>query len=881
EYYRVIERREQRLTQLAATSIAKVENEFVGRGPELGLLKRVFRQVWQTSRCAVVTVYGDVGLGKSRLLQEALDENPTFQQIVMIGSYQKKHRSYSLLQDLLATNCNLNDEMPPDVIEQRIVRYVQETSPHEGVEATAHALGFLAGFGFKNSPYVRPFQKGGPEQKQMANIAIVRWFQGMARLNPLLIAVDNLQWVDHESLGMLEYIAHDLADLPVVILGAARPDFRDYAPDYIASVPDQTVVELERLSSVDIDRIMNAVFEQVRDVPPTLLDLIRRRAEGNPLFVEEFIYMLFDNGIIEVDEHGERRINRLQYSMRSSKLPGGLVAILQARLDELAPVIRQVLQMASVMGVNFWPGAFTRLVAPEDVDTALADLQARGMIIQRAESDFEREPYYQFRHTLYRDVVYSMLTRQNREIYHRNIAVWLESRVAGHPEYLEILAEHYLKSRQNRESLATYVTAAKDRFQRGLLEETLTLIEHGLDAAREVPREVALPMVGVLWMLQGQVLDALDRYEESSAASQTAMMLMGEIPENFMLEEKVSAARTLATAHLNLGHYDEAFDALNRAYSMLSRDNLRQHAAVLRTFGMLFRARGQLNESLVYQQEAFNLAQQSGDTREVARIMSVLSTIALSRGDYATALAYCERVLETNRQDDNTYYQILDLQQMASIYRSLFAYERTLELCDEAEALQARIRYHDPLLPVNRALSLISLGQPETGLKLLREVAAHDYANPMTAQSVQLGLVMGLSMIGDYEQCYQLARVVAQASRQHNIIYYGRARLWQGIAENALAYPQATETLKAALENETTYGGRYAWLAYYAMAAASTDAEATSYWYDQAGHTLLATACSLHTRPELQRSLLSNDMVRQLVGRSQPSDRAKRPPQSA
>src|SRR5690606_15775185 len=190
-------------------------------------------------------------------------------------------------------------------------------------------------------------------------------------------------------------------------------------------------------------------------------------------------------------------------------------------------------------------------------------------------------------------------------------------------------------------------------------------------------------MVGVLWMLQGQVLDALDRYEEASAASQTALMLMGETPENMMAEEKAAAARALGSALLNLGRYDEAFDALNRANSLLPANNPRQHAAILRTFGILFRARGQLNESLAYQQEALTLAQQSGDLREMARIMSVLSTIALDRGDFSTALAYCERVLDINRRDDNLYYQILDLRQMATIYRSLFAYEKTLELCDE------------------------------------------------------------------------------------------------------------------------------------------------------------------------------------------------------
>ena len=880
EHYRVLGRREQRPTRLTSTSIAKIEIDFSGRVQELLTLKRTLKQAQDKSHAAVVNVCGDAGLGKSRLLQEILDDSQPFRRIVMMGDYQKKHSSYSLLQDLLAAQCNLKDDTPPELIEKRIVEYIQESWPHPDAESVAHGIGFLAGYGFTYSPYVRALQKGSPEQRQMANATIARWFHGMAQVGPVLIVVENLQWVDHESLGLLEYLARELVNYPLVILGASRPDIHEHAPNYMAQFSEFFEIELPRLSDPEIDAIVRAVFRHIENVPDSLPVLIRTRAEGNPLFVEEFIYMLFDNGIIETTSDGHWRVNLLQYSMRSSKLPGGLVAILQARLDELSTSARQVLQMASAIGVKFWAGAIAPLIGQEEVEIALDDLQARGIIVQSNESDFEREVEYQFRHTLYREVVYSMLTRQNREIYHRNIARWLEERVSSRPEFLETLADHYQRSRQNKESLQTYVVAARDRFQRGLMDETLTMIERGLDIAREVERGIALQMVSVLWMMQGQVLDALDRYEQSSAASQTALMLMRELPEDAMMEEKVTAARALASAHLNLGRYDEAFDALNRANSMLPKESIRQHAAILRTFGSLFRARGHLNESLAYQQEAFTLAQRSGDKREVARVQAVLSTIALDRGDFSTALTYCERVLEQNRQDDNTYYQILDLRQMASIYRSLFAYEKALELCDEAEPLQQRIRYHDPLLHANRALCMISLGQPDAGIRILRAAAATEHQNPAVRQKMLLSLVMGLAMLGDYDRCLEHARLLAEQSYNHNIILYGRSLLWQGIAQNALKDPHTLNTLRNAMDYELTYGGRYAWLCYYTLGTASPIQSESRYWYDQAFGTLLTMANSLHTRPALRKGLLTADITRWLADMSEPPD-VLAPPQTA
>jgi predicted ATPase/class 3 adenylate cyclase len=861
EYYRVLRQREHRPTQLTTTAIAKMETQFVGRAAEIQAIKQTIRHSQQSAQCAAITIYGDIGLGKSRLLQEILDDLPNVRQVVMLGSYARRQSSYSLLQDLLAVRCNLRDNLPQEIIEERIIDHFLETWDHPDAESVAHVIGFLAGYGFNDSPHIRSLQKGSVDQKHAANAIIARWFASMARDTTLIIAVDNLQWVDAESLGLLEYLAYEMADMPVVILGAARPEFRDLAPQYLQQYTAHLELELQPLADADIDQMVRSVFQHIDQAPDTLYELIRSRAEGNPLFVEEFIYMLFDNGIIE-NHHDRWRINRLQYSTRSSKLPGGLVAILQARLDELPPRARQVIQMAAAVGTNFWPGALAQLIVREEIELALDDLQARGMILRRSESDFDHEAEYQFRHTLYRDVVYSMLTRQNREIYHRHIAAWMQERVVTRPEYLETLAEHYLRGHQHQEALSTYVQAARDRYQRGLLAETLSLIERGLDAARGVPREAALRSVGVLWMLQGQTLDALDRYEESSAASQTALMLLEELVESEMLEEKAIAARSLGSALLNLGRYDEAFDALNRANSLLPKDNIRQHAAVLRTFGMLFRGRGQLNESLAYQQQAFTLAQQSGDTREMARVMAVLSSIALERGDFATALAYCERVLEINRLDDNTYYQILDLRQMATIYRSLFAYEKTLELCDEAEPLQERIRYHDPLLITNRAFSLIALGQTEAGIRLARRVAEAEYQNLMTRHTVALAYVIALSMTGDYEQCRQRAARLAEACRHDNVILYGRARLWQGIAHNALNDQRALLLLQEALQYELRYGGRYAWLCYYALGNA--DPPTAAHWYEQAVNVLLATATSLHTRPMLQQSLLSNPIVRWL-----------------
>jgi predicted ATPase len=303
-YYAVLGQRDRRSTQLMSPYIASFEIDFVGRDAVMEQITEVLSASLRDGYWSSITVVAEIGLGKSRLLQAVLDSarNSTFELMVVIGNYQRRSSAYSFLQDLLATRCQLKDDMSRSEIEHRIVAYVKASWNHEDAEATAHVMGYLAGFGFVDSPYLRSLQDGKSERSQMALATVAHWFRAQAESRPLLLLVDNLHWLDHSSLRLLEFLAQDLASLPGAIVAAARPTLREHYPNYMQNVAQHVEIELNRLNQDSIESIIDAVFAQVQDVPDVLLDLIRQRAEGNPLFVEEFVYMLLDNGIIEKDD---------------------------------------------------------------------------------------------------------------------------------------------------------------------------------------------------------------------------------------------------------------------------------------------------------------------------------------------------------------------------------------------------------------------------------------------------------------------------------------------------------------------------------------------------------------------------------------------------
>ncbi len=857
ECYTVIDQRQAEHSWLVSSRIAGLETPFVGRDAELHQLLAVCQQALHENHFHIVIVTGEVGIGKSRLLKELLHhvDSLPFTLFVMTASYEKRNIPHSFIHDLLAERCNLKDDTPKPAAEERILRYVRKTWHSSEAEPTAHILGFIAGYGFTESPHVRALKLSGAEQRQVTFTRITQWFRAWMQIAPPLFLVDNLQWLDADSLDLLEHLAHNLPDHTGVLIGAVRPEFTQERTHYLAGHPQHIRLPLHRLNETDISTLLDAILSHVDNKPERLPQLIRQRAEGNPLFVEGFLQMLFDYGVFEMTENGRWKADRLLYATLESQLPNSLLGLLQARLDELSPVARRIAQVAAVIGQTFWEGAVTAVSGSEHVQSELAILQNRGIIVQRAESVFEQEREYGFQHSLYREVAYAMLIRPTRKAYHQGVALWLEQHVAVHPDYLDVLAEHYMKAEQPEQALSAYLSSVISLLERGWLLKTLRNIERGWDIARSVSREFALPIVSQLWRIRGQALEALDEYEEASAASETALMLLEELPADEMIEERVTAALTLGISYTHLGQYTQALETLKHAHTVLPKEHTRLHAAVLRAFGVLYRARGQLNESLAYQQQAYTLAQECEDEREIARVMSMLGSIALDRGNFAAALDYYERVLEMNRQDGNLYYQIIDLSQLAAIHRLLFDYETALMLCQQAEEIQAQIHYQHPFIRLNQGLSLMARGDIQEGLALLQENSQQRYQNVYTRQRIQLALLHGLVLAGDYAAYSQYTSNLLAETAQHSLIVYGRALLWQGVAQNALNSAEAYDTLLQAAEHETLYGGRDLWLCYLALSyAAPAEAERRSY-HEQALQTLQATAASLHSHPGLQASV--------------------------
>ncbi|MCS6836954.1 MAG: AAA family ATPase [Anaerolineae bacterium] len=837
-------------TQLTNAEVGDLFMPLAGRQAELEAILRACEQVKHFRRVDSLLVVGELGMGKSRLIQEALNLAADFHglPIVVQASYELRGVSYNLIRHLLARQCGLHDDLSQEEAERLIVEQISANWPDPQAEMAAAILGYLGGYGFESHLAAQSLLRGG-SRVEVAALWLGRYLRGQSEGATPLLVVDNLQWIDNDSLEVLLALLCDWREHPLMLLAAARPQWRESLPQAAVLFEGRQPIILDRLSDAETQELIRAVVGQVERVPSNLPEQISQRAEGNPLFVVEFLSMLFDNAVFHRDPRGRWRFNPIQYDAVAKNLPNGLLDVLQARLDDLPTEARSLVQMAAVGGQTFWAGMLREL-NQSPVDAVLELLIRRGIIIPNSESNFEGEAQYSFRHALYRDVAYEMLPRAKREQYHRQVARWLVAHIANKPEYFGVLADQFTLGNQNEAALATYLEAAQNRAQRGFYGEVISLVDRALAMAKAVPRDVALATVAQLWAVRAQALIGLSRFDEARAAAQSAMQLLEELPNDQLVTVRVQAARLRGNACRSLGLYDEALEALSEAYELLDEDDNLLMASVLRSFGSLMLYRGRLTDSLAYQQRAYQHAEATQLDHQRYATLTQLGLLALERGQIGQAIETLEQVRNANEASGLTHLQVSDWRNLGQAYLALFNDQRARIAFEQAKNLNHRLGQQDTLLCALHALTLIRLGQVEVGLPTLWEVVRKPHRDVFNQHLVSLCLLEGLALVGDWVACLEQGHVLADRVRQDNVLLYGRVLMRSARAAHALGQSGALAMARRALDVELEQQGREIWYAHATLAEIVAEPHKRQHHARQALSALLALGeTARHMRP--------------------------------
>jgi class 3 adenylate cyclase/tetratricopeptide (TPR) repeat protein len=405
----------------------RVDTSLVGRERELALLRDALDRARHQDEPQLVTLVGEPGIGKSRLVHELsvhVEDMPE-----LIAWRQGRCLpygdgvSYWALGEIVKAEAGILETDPDDDTEKKLDRMVTE------LVADADERGWV-------TRHLRPLvglaqERGsGDESSDEVQASWRRFLEALAERRPTVLILEDLHWADDGLLDFLDYLIDWTRDVPLLVLCTARPELLARRPDWGGGKLNSATISLAPLSNEETARLLASLLER-SVLPAELQSALLDRAGGNPLYAEEFARMAADQPSADLAD---------------VELPGSVQGIIAARLDGLDPDDKALLQDAAVVGKTFWLGAVAAIGGSDssDVERRLHQLE-RGRFVRRARrSSVGGESEYAFLHLLVRDVAYGQIPRGGRADKHRAAADWIGS-LGGErlEDRAELLAYHY------------------------------------------------------------------------------------------------------------------------------------------------------------------------------------------------------------------------------------------------------------------------------------------------------------------------------------------------------------------------------------------------------------------------------------------------------
>jgi class 3 adenylate cyclase/tetratricopeptide (TPR) repeat protein len=399
----------------------RLDSPMVGRERELARLGQTFEAAIADRSCQLFTILGTPGVGKSRLVEEFLGSLGAA--TVLRGRCLPYGEGITFFPvgEVVKEAAGLDDFDAPEEIERKICAVLGTDGP------ACSTLAQLFAAADRDSSVEETFW------------AVRTFLEAVAQTRPLAVVFDDIHWGEPTFLDLIEHITGWAREAPILVLCLARPELLDERGGWGGGKFNATTISLEPLSDDECGDLIGNLLGRA-PLPEEARDRILAAAEGTPLFVEEMLSMLIDDGLLARD--GERWV--ATGTLSDLRVPPTIQALLAARLDQLSAVERAAIQRAAVCGKQFHVGALAALLGTEgrDVWPTLMSLVRRDLI-RPDRSMLAGQDALRFRHQLIRDAAYEAAPKSLRAELHERFADWLEgvgeTRVE---EFEEILAYH-------------------------------------------------------------------------------------------------------------------------------------------------------------------------------------------------------------------------------------------------------------------------------------------------------------------------------------------------------------------------------------------------------------------------------------------------------
>lgn len=760
----LVKRAKPRAFRIDTRGVEGVETHMVGRDAEMEQLKSAFNTAFLESKMQVITVIGDAGLGKSRLIGEfsawADLQDIEWWWFKGRASLSMSNAPYALLRDIFSFRFEIYDGDSLQVAQQKMEAGFRQFVPNDqrAIEK-AHVVGHLLGFDFSSSVHLRGLLRDPRQLRQQALYYLNQFFLSVAAKGPTLIMIDDLHWADSGSLDALSYLFENLpAFAPLMALTVTRPMLNDRYPQWGKNIPSFRKLQLEPLSKDESRHLVNQILRKVPELPNAVPELVVGGAEGNPFYLEELIKMLIDSQVIKPSENNwSIDLSRLA----TVHIPHTLTEVIQSRLDNLPALERATLQLGSVVGRVFWDQAVVELMMGtenEKILAALNKLKHKDLIFERRPSAFSGAREYIFKHQMLREVTYNTMLKRQRVASHLSTAAWLMA-ISGErrSEYLPQVAEHFEKGGDLTHAAAILTEAAERALSLSALTEARSLFERALDLSSRQDQE-DIKNIMALEIGLTKTLIGLGEYAAAQNHAEKALALASHAKVDTFISESLLQLGQIAS---HLGDYHGANTHLSLALSLARKENTRPTMArALTMLGAVEWRLGNLSKAQEYATAGLEIAQEIGDHETVMMAMNNLGVVAGALGHPDQEEDYYQRTFRLavstgNRERAATALNNLGAQagEQKQWQKAWDYYTHALETSHETGA-QAGLA----LRQINLGFAGIKLGRIDEARQYLRQGAT--LARRIGTLPIQISALIYFALLaytlGDVERALQL-----------------------------------------------------------------------------------------------------------------------------
>ena len=703
----------------ARRGVAGVNVPMLGRDSELALMQHAYAQV-STGEAGLVllTIVGDAGMGKTRLLDEferwVVVQPAGVRRVGARASERSRGRPYGLMREIFMARLGLRDS---DSTEHARQTWLTALTPALGHAGSAAVLGYLLGLDFADEPEVHALRADAKALRDRAFFHAVQLLShAVADAAPLVLTLDDLHWADDGSLDFVDHLLRAHAHMPMLLIGLMRPALFERRPTWGTVARDARRIDVAALDTPTSQRLANALLQHLPEVPAQLSQLVAEGAEGNPFFMEELVNMLIDQGAIAIQDG---RWTLHAQSLLTLQLPATLTGVLQARLDALPRDRRRSLQLAAVAGPVFWDQALAAL----DVlaVAGLGELVARELIRPHDVSRLAGADEYAFRHHSLHRVAYDSVLKRVKRSAHAALARWLAAQPSADALQDEI-AEHHERGGERQLARDAWHRAADAARLRFANAQALHHAERAwaLTDAAELPRRLELTV------LKLRVFQSSADRARMTEAVQTMHTLAETLGDAGWRSE---AAEWFAKLELHGGNALAALAHAQRAANLAPALDLERAArARCQEFTALTRLGRHAQAQPVFE-AGLKLAQQAGNAMLQASIINTQGNVEQGRGDVHAAQTHWHEALAIHRREGHLVNLGGTLANLAFMAMSLGDFDAAHAQFEEARELSERVGQQQNvgiidinlgIVALHRAQPQAALGRAEHALDLLR-----------------------------------------------------------------------------------------------------------------------------------------------------------------